>query len=125
MHDFTVLLLSDAYRSSVAATLDLLEAAERIAPSINVSAPRWRVVCATKTGIGAHSGATQYEYLTNEPNTDDNSVWIVPGLGLSSADDIPRRMAQDDAVLAIAAIRRHGQKQRVYSPIEPPPPPGY
>lgn len=109
MHDFTVLLLSDAYRSSVAATLDLLEAAERIAPTINVSPPRWRVICAAKTDTGPYGGAMPYQHLPDEPDTEDHSVWIVPGLGLSSADDIPRRMAQADAVKAIAALRQHSQ----------------
>lgn len=42
MTDFTVLVLPGAYASSVAVTLDMLQAAAAIAPHLNAPQPRWR-----------------------------------------------------------------------------------
>ena len=44
MKDFTVVALSGAYSTSVAATIDILRAASLLAPRMHLPRPTWRVV---------------------------------------------------------------------------------
>lgn len=104
MHDFTLLVLPGAFASSVAASIDMLRAAQSVAPRLKVAPPRWRVVSpqpgdvALGNGMRVQAGAL--------PRRADRSLWIVPGLGTESPKAIAARLAQDDAQLAVQALRR-------------------
>ena len=104
MHDFTLLVLPGAFASSVAASIDMLRAAQSVAPRLKVAAPRWRVVSPQAGDVTLGNGMrVQADAL---PRRADRSLWIVPGLGTESPKAIAARLAQDDAQLAVQALRR-------------------
>jgi len=107
MRDFTILALPGAYASSVAVTLDILEAAVRLAPRARAPRPTWRVVSPDGPGV-ALSGGLRLDAgaLPLRPRADA-STWIVPGLGTENPAAIAERLARPDARRAIAALRRH------------------
>ena len=86
MYDFTILLLRDAYRTSVAATLDILEAAAEIAPQIGEIPPRWRIIHCEHDGK-LSCNQSQAELSLAKPEAD-TSTWIIPGLGSSSIESV-------------------------------------
>lgn len=109
MVDFTIILVSGAYASSVALTLDILTAAATMAPRVGAAIPSWRVRSFT-------DGPTR---LSNDLFIDakplgnrakpDNSIWVVPGLATASAEVVDSRVSQPDALLAIKALKTQGQ----------------
>ena len=107
MHDFTVLVLPGAFNSSVAATLDILGAARALAVRAGVAPPRWRL-CSVKGGtVRLQAGmGLDTARLPVRPR-DDRSTWVVPGLGLSTPDELRRCLESDDAARAIAGLGRH------------------
>ena len=56
MADFTILVLSGAYATSVAATLDILQAAWTLAPRIKAARPTWRVLSADAPSVQLSNG---------------------------------------------------------------------
>src|SRR6476619_3733266 len=103
MHDFTVLVLPDAFASSVAATLDLLAAASVVAPRLNLPSPRWRVVSSRAGTVRLGNGMVlKAGSLPRE--RADRSTWVIPGLGTGSLASLANRLAQDDARHAAAAV---------------------
>lgn len=107
MHDFTVLALDDAYASSLAATLDILSAAQAIAPRLKVPAPRWRL-CAPEAGLVRLQGGMQIEAARlplRERN--DRSTWVLPGLGLNTATAVTLRLARADSAVLAQRIARY------------------
>ncbi len=110
MHDFTILVLPGAYASSVSVTLDVLEAAARLAPRAKAPRPTWRVVSPEGGDAGLSSGlrlATERAPLRARA---DASTWIIPGLGTDNPLVIAERLARADAKRAIAAVRRHAMR---------------
>jgi len=104
MADFTILVLSVAYATSVAATLDILQAASTLAPRIKAARPTWRVLSADATSVQLSNGMqVQATALPKRPRPD-GGTWIVPGLGLDHAEMIATRLAQDDAQRAARAL---------------------
>ena len=107
MADFTILVLSGAYATSVAATLDVLQAAAALAPRVKAARPTWRVLSADAPSVrlsgGMHIDAAA---LPKRPRPD-GGTWIVPGLGLDNADVIATRLAQEDAQRATRALAAH------------------
>lgn len=116
MYDFTVLILSGAYASSVAVTLDMLLAVEKVAVRLGLPTPRWRAVTpgqnedsgdiSVRLGNSMTVSATP---LTAAPS-DDNSIWVVPGLGLDDTLEVTARMAADDVPPAVHALRAHAAR---------------
>jgi len=119
MFDFTLLLLPGAYASSVAVTLDMLAAAVAVAPRLGLPPPRWRTFAAvgdagsTHAG-GAHpvnvalgSGLSLVARALPQRLRADGAVWVVPGLGLESAEQARQRLLLPDAQAAAQALRRH------------------
>ncbi|MBL8487289.1 MAG: helix-turn-helix domain-containing protein [Rhodocyclaceae bacterium] len=109
MYDFTVLVLRGAFASSVAATLDMLATAARLAPRLGVAAPRWRV-CSVDGGPMplANGCAVATTRLPARPR-EDRSAWVVPGLGLDGAAAVRGRMADADFVASARALARHAR----------------
>ncbi|NWA11576.1 GlxA family transcriptional regulator [Pseudomonas gingeri] len=108
MHDFTLLVLPGSYASSVAATLDILGAAVAVAPRLKAARPTWRIVSPDGKSVALSGGLSLETTTLPDSAADDQSTWIIPGLGLESSEDIDARMASADAQQAIQAIRAHG-----------------
>ena len=110
MQDFTVLVLPGAYASSVAVTLDILNAAGLLAPRAKTPRPRWRVLSPDGRSVALSAGL----WLDTAPlparARTDTSTWIVPGLGTDNPAVIEERLARTDARHAIAAMRRHAAR---------------
>ncbi len=107
MDDFTLLLLDGAYASGVCATLDILAAASRLAPRLGVAPPRWRTLCFVDRPVMLQGGLSIAARRCPRRSRPDRSVWIVPGLGASTPDDLQQRLTAPDARLAAAALERH------------------
>lgn len=107
MRDFTVVILPGAYASSVAVTLDVLDAASALAPRIKLPRPAWRVM-SPLGGAVALSGGLELKTaaLPVRPRAD-TSTWIIPGLGVGSPAALANRLARDDARRAIESVKRH------------------
>lgn len=110
MHDFSVLVLSGAYASSVANTLDILDAAAALAPRLRLPRPRWRLLSPQGGDVALSSGLRIGTQALPVRARADASTWIVPGLGVDRPAELSARLARDDAALAIAALRRHGAR---------------
>jgi len=109
MHDFTILVLPGAFNSSVAVTLDILGAAQALAPRAGVAPPRWRL-CSVQGGpMPLQAGMTIDTTRLPARPRDDRSAWVVPGLGLNTPGDIRRCLESDDAVKAVAGLVRHAK----------------
>jgi len=109
MHDFTVLALDDAYASSLAVTLDILNAARVIAPRLGLPAPRWRL-CSAEGGMVRLQGGMQVEAARLPARVrDDRSTWVLPGLGLNTAAAVTQRLARPDTAALARRIARHVQ----------------
>lgn len=109
MHDFTILVLSGAFNSSVAATLDILGAAQALAPRAGVAPPRWRLCSVQGGALPLQAGmGIDTARLPARPRAD-RSTWVVPGLGLNTPGDIRRCLGSDEAVSAITGLVRHAK----------------
>jgi transcriptional regulator GlxA family with amidase domain len=110
---FIILVLENAFASSVATSLDMLATAALIANQLGVAEPIWQLVSPQGGAIGLSNGLSiQTVKLTYRKRSQKNSVestWIVPGLGVTSAPAIEERMTQGDALQAAAAIKEHYQ----------------
>ena len=107
MVDFTILVLPGAYASSVATTLDILDAAARLAPGAKAPRPTWRVLSPDGGDACLSAGLRVASARLPVRSREDTSTWIVPGLGTDSPAAIDERLARDDAQRAATAIRRH------------------
>lgn len=107
MRDFTVLTLPGAYGSALAVTLDILAAAAALAPRAGVAAPSW-TLCSPEGGpVPLQNGLTiDTRRLPAHPR-QDGSLWVLPGLGLTSAAALDRRLQQADARLLAQRIAAH------------------
>lgn len=107
MHDFTVLVLPGAFNSSVAVTLDILAAAQAVAPRAGVAPPRWRL-CSVQGGpVRLQAGMSLETARLPARPRDDRSTWVVPGLGLNTPGEIRQCLESDDAAHAVKALVRH------------------
>lgn len=110
MHDFTLLALDGAYATTLAASVDILRAAAALAPRTKTAVPRWRVVSTAGPRVALQGGFTvEAEPLTRSTRADD-SIWVVPGLGLERHEAMQARFEQPDAQRAIALLQRHAQR---------------
>ncbi|MBI5255932.1 MAG: helix-turn-helix domain-containing protein [Burkholderiales bacterium] len=110
MFDFTVLLLPGAYASSVAVTLDMLAAATRLAPRLDLPTPRWRVLGVGGVPVALGGGLAAQARALPRTVRDDGAIWVVPGLGLESAGHARERLLQPDAQAAARALRTHAAR---------------
>lgn len=109
MYDFSILVLEGAYASSVATTLDILATAARLAPHHGIAPPTWRVYSVDGGDVGLQAGMSVRTVRLPQRYAADASVWVVPGLGLDKPSALQRRFGKDDALSAIAALRKHAR----------------
>lgn len=107
MYDFTVLVLSGAWTSSVSVSLDTLRAAAHLAPGLGLPVPRWRVVSPSGGVVALSAGLSLSTDPLPQRARRDDSVWLVPGLGVDNRDALMRRLTQLDAREAAQCLGRH------------------
>jgi transcriptional regulator GlxA family with amidase domain len=116
MPDFTVLLLPGAYASSVAMTLDVLQAAATLAPRLKLPRPTWRVLSPAggavplSSGMQLDSAALPQRASARAAAATRASTWVVPGLGLDNADALTVGLTSAPALAAAKAIAAHAQR---------------
>lgn len=107
--DFTVVVLEGAYAAAVAATVDILAAAQAMQRAAGL--PVLRVEVGAVGGGGAATRLSSGLSIATAPLRvgagNAGSVWIVPGLGLETAAALDARLARPDAQKAAKAIARH------------------
>ena len=107
MPDFTVLIVPGSLGSSVAVTLDMLSTAQTLAPRCGVAVPTWRVVSPEGGAVTLSSGLlVPTRKLPGRPRAD-RSVWVLPGIRLESAAQLPQRLADPLLRAAARAVARH------------------
>lgn len=110
MFDFKILVLSGAYPSSVAVTLDMLSAAAALAPRLRLPPPRWRVYSPGGGLVALQGGLHVATAKLPRTSLADRSVWVVPGLGVDQPDRLRERLGLADATQAADALRRHAAR---------------
>lgn len=107
MYDITVLVLEGSFGSGVAATLDILRAACAVAPRVGAPIPRWRV-CSVDGGlVRLHSGLLIETVRSPRRSTCDRSIWVVPGIGVNSRDDVHTFRVRHDVQRVVGALQAH------------------
>lgn len=107
MHDFTVLILEGQFPTGVAIARDVLLTAQLMAPSLGVASPRWRLCSLAGGAVRLQGGFSIETVRLPLRERNDRSVWITAGLGLNNADDVYRRLADDDVARMSLRMRRH------------------
>ncbi len=110
MRDFTVLVLPGAYATSVAMTLDVLNAAAALAPRVKLPLPTWRVLSPDGGDVPLSAGLQVKTNAMPRRSRADSSTWIIPGLGVDRSADLAVRLASDGPQRAIHLLRRHGAR---------------
>lgn len=107
MLDFTLIALDGAYGTSVAASLDMLSAATSLAPRFGVPAPKWRVCSPHGGSVRLQSGLLIGSTRLRIASKSDRSVWVVPGLGLNTEDEVRACAYRPDVQLLVRLLRDH------------------
>ncbi len=110
MHDFTILVLRNAFASNVVLTLDVLSTAVLMARQLGLLQPRWRVVSHEGGAIVLSNGLQLATQKLLQRTGSDKSVLIVPGMGVDNPQSAAIRMQEADAVWAGKAVQRHVQR---------------
>lgn len=108
--DFTVLILSGAYASSVALTVDILSAACTFAGRLGIPTPRWRVLSAAAIPTSLGNGMAINAKPLPKHQGEDRSTWIVPGLGVHGLANLRKRFTEPDALVAIRCLQGHARR---------------
>jgi transcriptional regulator GlxA family with amidase domain len=106
MTDFSIIVLEGAFASSVSGTLDILKSAALAAKAGTVT-PRWRVLSPEGGNIRLSSGLSIETQKMPARAVSDESLWVIPGLGVDQFDGLMLRLEKPDARLAATAIARH------------------
>jgi transcriptional regulator GlxA family with amidase domain len=107
MYDFTLIAVPGSYGTSVAVTLDILRAAEFLAPRAAVPAPRWRVCSVDGGHVRLQSGLILDTERLSSASRTDRSIWILPGFGMTRTREIEAFLARDDVERLTKALIRH------------------
>lgn len=107
MTDFTILVLPGAFAASVAATLDVLQAAATLAPRLKLARPTWRVLSPSGGAVPLSSGMRLDTAALPKRRRADTSTWIIPGLGLANAGAVADGLESGDAQRATQAVAAH------------------
>lgn len=105
MYDFTILVVSGAYASSVATTLDMLTAAAAMAPRVGAATPRWRIRSLEEGPTRLSNGLFIDAKQLSKRVQPDNSIWVIPGLATDSPSAVDARLSKPDAFLAVKALK--------------------
>ena len=106
MHDFVILLLPGAHATSVAATLDMLYAAQQMARRMNVAAPRWTVVSTNPGHVALSNGLSAQAEPLPQRLPAGKPTWVVPGLGVTSARRAAELLAAPENQHALQLLQR-------------------
>ncbi|MFJ7788082.1 GlxA family transcriptional regulator [Pseudomonas sp. NPDC096925] len=106
MHDFTILVIPGAFAASVASTLDILATAATVSERLGLAAPRWRV-CGPQPGAVALGHGLQLHVQPIEQSTDDQSCWVIPGIGVSDIDQLESRLAEPWTAPFLSVLSDH------------------
>jgi transcriptional regulator GlxA family with amidase domain len=106
---FNILVLQDAYASSVALTIDILSAAATIAPSLKLTAPQYKLYSTTGGDVGLSNGMKLPTQSFARLRVQKAAVWLIPGIGISSASQAAQRLAKPDALAATALLAKASQ----------------
>ena len=106
MYDFTVLVFPGAFASSVAATLDILGTAAILAQRRGLAVPRWRV-CGPQPGLITLGQGMLLLVDALTTDVEDNSCWVIPGLGISDFDVLRQRLEEDVVLQTLPALKAH------------------
>ena len=110
MADFTLLLLPGAYSSGVAATMDILQTAAGLAPRVKRARPVWRVASPAGGYVALTGGLGMDTARLPARSRADDSVWVIPGLGLPTPAAIEAGLSGEEACRAIAAVAAHAAR---------------
>jgi len=110
MHDFTVLVLEGSYASSVAATVDVLDAARSLAPQAGVAPPRVRVCSIAGGPVPLQGGFTLQTTRLPVRERGDRSVWIIPGLGIDPSIGMKERLTRPESLAMAERVARHARQ---------------
>ncbi|MBD9517459.1 GlxA family transcriptional regulator [Pseudomonas sp. PDM22] len=106
MHDFTIVVIPGAFASSVASTLDILATAVSVGERHGLAAPRWRI-CGPQPGSVTLGHGLQLQVAPIEHDAQDNSCWVIPGIGVSDIDLLQQRLEEPWASPLISALKTH------------------
>ncbi len=106
MYDFTVLVFPGAFASSVAATLDILGTAATLAQRRGFAVPRWRV-CGPQPGLITMGQGMLLQVDALITDVEDNSCWVIPGLGISDFEALLQRLEEDWVLETLPALKAH------------------
>lgn len=102
-----MVVLEHSYPSSVAITLDTLRAARRLAPRLRLDEPTWRI-CSVDGGlVELQGGMAVATVRLPRRTTNDDSVWVVPGMGTDTPEAVRERLARPDARTVATGLSRH------------------
>lgn len=90
----------------MAATLDILATAATVGERRGLATPRWRV-CGPQPGPVALGHGLQLHVEPIENSAEDNSCWVIPGIGVSDIGMLERRLEEPWAVPLLAALSTH------------------
>jgi transcriptional regulator GlxA family with amidase domain len=107
--DFSVLIMSGAYASSAALTIDILSAACTLAGRLGLPTPRWRAFSATTPVLLGNGMSINVRSLPKHLG-DDRSTWILPGLGVHDLENLGKRFKEPDALAAICSLQAHARR---------------
>ncbi|MED5621093.1 GlxA family transcriptional regulator [Ideonella sp. BN130291] len=101
-----MLLAPGAHATSVAATLDILDAARHMASRLGQPGPRWTVVSATGGSVPLSNGLS----ITTQPLPrrlpPGRPTWVVPGLGMTGGRQAAALLAEPGTQAAIGWLQR-------------------
>lgn len=110
MTDFTLVVLPMSFASGVSGTLDVLQAAAVLAPRSLAPTPTWRVLSPSGGMVSLSAGMQiATEAMPRRPRRDA-STWILPGLGLESAEALASGLTTEDSQTLIRALAAHANR---------------
>jgi transcriptional regulator GlxA family with amidase domain len=110
MHDFVVLLLPGAHATSVASTLDILEAARHMAGRLGLPAPRWLVVSAAEARVPLSNGLWLEAQPLPRRLPPGRPAWVVPGMGVTGARRLEELLSHAGVQAALRLLRRAAER---------------
>ncbi|KPA90067.1 transcriptional regulator containing an amidase domain and an AraC-type DNA-binding HTH domain [Pseudomonas asplenii] len=106
MHDFTLIVTPGAFASSVCSTLDILATAKAVAERRGLATPRWRV-CGPQPGWVGVGHGLQLPVEPFEAEVEDNSCWVIPGIGVSDIGMLEQRLKEPWVAPLLGALNSH------------------
>jgi transcriptional regulator GlxA family with amidase domain len=114
MVDVFVVVLPGAFASSVAITLDVLAAAQTLAPRLSLPTPSFRVVGAWAGPLTLGNGMQVPVEALPSRLPAGRPMWLVPGLGTADATAVREALGTPEAAAIGALLQRaHAQGHEV------------